>query len=68
VHRVEIGEGNTQKKQKGEPTTASIGKVFVPTTSRDGRAAGGRRTPDSTAGIWSAQMQARKPHNDTQEI
>jgi hypothetical protein len=25
---VEIGEGNTQKKQKGEPTTASIGKAI----------------------------------------
>ena len=27
VHRVEIGERKTQKKQKGEPTTASIGKA-----------------------------------------
>jgi hypothetical protein len=29
VHRVEIGEGKTQKKQKGEPTTVSIGKAVA---------------------------------------
>jgi hypothetical protein len=27
VHRVEIGKGKTQKEQKGEPTTAPIGRV-----------------------------------------
>jgi hypothetical protein len=60
VHRVEIGEGKTQKKQKGEPTTVSIGKAQNASPRKNCPFGLQKATPYRQIGSW-AQSSGSKP-------